>query len=358
MSPSKAQLAESKKRTRNRDSMDVAYKPPSRLKRMRLEEPEMKLRRSPRFAPFPFFKLSQEIRDMIYDEIWNDAPALQLQAGTLTKPDRGQVIKQQPLSQGRPGTQLGLPQWLLASQAMMHEGLEQLCFRGQWNVDITTKQPLPPITTKHFPRSLCFTGLRYKEPSTAPKHRDAKHINLQLDASLEDMRKIYTNNEAAQKVTRLTLHILVEYKQLLGRPDAYRLDIKPLGFLSDSFPNLQKLEIFYRLKYDSRYTTNAALEVLKRNRGTAVAHLASMIGGKDRYWRALGVRRRKERKGRRSVRSWARFTFDNLAPTRPEGYPARMAEVLSWSTPEFTNTRFVAEKGTAVRRFRASINPS
>jgi hypothetical protein len=74
-----------------------------------------------------FFTLPQELRDLIYNELWNFTPCLQLTA-------QASWPSTLELKYGacNYGSCPGLPKWLLASKAVLREGLHQLFQHVIW----------------------------------------------------------------------------------------------------------------------------------------------------------------------------------------------------------------------------------
>jgi hypothetical protein len=74
-----------------------------------------------------FFTLPQELRDLIYDELWKFTPCIQLTA-------QGSQPSTLELKYGacNYGSCPGLPPWLLASKAILQQGLRQLFQHAIW----------------------------------------------------------------------------------------------------------------------------------------------------------------------------------------------------------------------------------
>ena len=73
----------------------------------------------PALSVSPFMSLPQELRDMIYHELWQEIPAI------IKCHKFGQDISVRYDGMRRPVMVLGLPQWLLASKAILNEGMSQ-----------------------------------------------------------------------------------------------------------------------------------------------------------------------------------------------------------------------------------------
>jgi hypothetical protein len=78
---------------------------------------------------FRFMALPQELRDLVYDEVWKDtphikAPYLDFGAGTTVRYDH-LLVENRHLE--------GLPTWLLTSKQMCEEGLAQFRLKAQWS---------------------------------------------------------------------------------------------------------------------------------------------------------------------------------------------------------------------------------
>ncbi|KAJ4345113.1 hypothetical protein N0V95_005926 [Ascochyta clinopodiicola] len=76
--------------------------------------------------------IPREIRDMIYDELWEQTPRIKLPKDNAVSLDSFELCYN---SQTPDDTfQAGLPQWLLCSSATLKEGLKQLLARAEWSL--------------------------------------------------------------------------------------------------------------------------------------------------------------------------------------------------------------------------------
>jgi hypothetical protein len=98
-----------------------------------------------------FFILPQELRDLIYNELWKFTPCIQLTA-------QGSQPSTLELKYGtcNYGSCPGLPQWLLVSKAVLQEGLRQLFQHAIWQWSLfrnytssvyTKRNPLAGLST-------------------------------------------------------------------------------------------------------------------------------------------------------------------------------------------------------------------
>ncbi|KAF2645657.1 hypothetical protein P280DRAFT_503754 [Massarina eburnea CBS 473.64] len=290
MLPFESQSNTANKRKRSMDSRildEKAY----RGKRTKDANTETRPRRSARLAPFRFFELPMELRDMVYEEIWMSTPPIQLCPKPFSHSEDSQYLKHHRTSRNFRGSmQQGLPKWLLTNKQILHEGLEKLCFDGRWGISLATKQPLPPLLRSHFPRRLAITGIRYSANPTSV-HLNTEAVTFQLHEEIGSIHDLYKNTTAAHKVKALYLDIGVKYPRAHLSAELFKLDISPFGaVLGDCFPEIRKLQIRFTTRLDTRYIAEDALPALQRDYGYEIGHLAGLIAGPDPDVRPESIR--------------------------------------------------------------------
>ncbi|KAF9692529.1 hypothetical protein EKO04_009742 [Ascochyta lentis] len=79
-----------------------------------------------------FTGMPREIRDMVYHELWEQTPHMELPKNRNVNMDSFEICYNSRTPDGI--VQAGLPQWLYCSTATMKEGLKQLFTRAKWSL--------------------------------------------------------------------------------------------------------------------------------------------------------------------------------------------------------------------------------
>jgi hypothetical protein len=117
--------------------------------------PTIPSRRNPR-RYFPFMDLPQEIKDMVYDEVWNDSNSMVFTPKSLQTQNSSQSPCRIVLRYGgSPPDHIspGLPEWVMTNRAIFENGLKQLLARAKfsWYQDNALPAPRRGLAPESLP---------------------------------------------------------------------------------------------------------------------------------------------------------------------------------------------------------------
>jgi hypothetical protein len=181
----------------------------------------------------------------------------------------------------------GFPLWLLTNKQFLKEGLDQLCHKGNWQINATADQRIPPLIISRFPHTLSVRILYFQLPSPDP-------LPSYLGA-WSSFRNIIGNPLVVSNITKLKLKLQLQHPRVYAGTEKLTFSLSYYYDLVSCFKNIETLRISADVLFFEGSTSEAQLDVFFKQQDNVINALVSRCREGDKRT-SIRVRRKRDRR--------------------------------------------------------------